>query len=177
MIKKIDLEEIRNCVPALSKSWSETRFEAVIFCLDHNNHESGIECLNTSNGINFELSWKEKVTNTIKRTWNDIQDATEIGAEGMAAVFVDRLTPYQIILRSAKKTGIDYWLGHINSEPLIFQKSARLEISGLINGSTNEFNARINKKKKQTKQSSNTNLPAYVAITDFGSPRIAFEKV
>jgi len=177
MIKNLDLEKIRNCIPALSKSWAESRFEATIFCLDHNKHQSGIECVHNGNNYNFKLLWKSKVTDTIKRTWNDIQDATEAGAEGMAALFADELTPYEIILRSAKKTGIDYWLGYKNSGHLIYQKSARLEISGLINGSNSEFYNRIKDKKKQTEKSLNTKLPAYIAITDFGTPRIAFEKV
>lgn len=176
-MKKIDLERIRDCTPALSKSWSEQRFEAVIFCLNHNSHQSGIKCRNTSGDSDYELNWDTEVNDIIKRTHNDIQDATEIGAEGMAAIFANELTPYQIILRSAKKTGIDYWLGNRNDGKLLFQKSARLEISGLIKGSDAEFRRRIKKKKDQTKQSVNTKLPAYVAITDFGEPRIAFEEV
>lgn len=177
MIKEVDLEKIRSCTPALSKSWSEARFEAAIFCLDHNKHEPGIECLHTSKQKSYRLSWVSEVSDTVKRTWNDVQDATEMGAEGMAALFADELTPYQIIIRAAKKTGIDYWLGHKDTGPLIFQKSARLEISGLIKGSNSEFETRLKKKKQQTEKSLDTKLPAYVAITDFGYPRIAFEQV
>lgn len=176
-MKRIDLEKIRNCTPALSESWSEQRFEAAIFCLNHNSHQSGIKCRHTSKDCDYELNWSTDVDDVIKRTHNDVQDATELGAEGMAAIFVNELTPYQIILRSAKRTGIDYWLGNRNNGKLLFQRSARLEISGLIGGSDSEFKKRIKTKKNQTKQSVNTKLPAYVAITDFGQPRIAFEEV
>ncbi|NJB87079.1 hypothetical protein GGR26_002856 [Lewinella marina] len=176
-MKKIDIEKIRNCTPALTKSWSEQRLEAALFCLDHNSHKTGVECLDTSQSLKYELRWHTEISEAMKRTHNDVQDATEMGAEGMAALFADELTPYQIIIRSAKRTGIDYWLGDKQRKILLYQKSARLEVSGLINGSDAEFARRIKKKKEQTMQSRSSKLPAYVAITDFGKPRIAFEKV
>lgn len=176
-MKRIDLEKIRNCVPALSESWAEHRLEAALICLDHNNHTKGIECIHTSKDKKYSLHWKTEVSDTLKRTHGDIQDATEIGAEGMAALFADELTPYRLVHRSHKGTGFDYWLGYETDGRLLFQRCARLEISGLINGSDAEFKRRISEKKKQTKRSESTNLPAYVSITDFGIPRIAFEKV
>jgi hypothetical protein len=177
MLKNLDLERIRDCSPALSKSWSEARFEAAIFCLNYNGHTSNIECEHTGNRNKYKLLWVSRVTDTIKRTCHDIQEATEHGAEGMAALFTKELTPYEMILRSTKRTGFDYWLGNLQNDTLIYQQSARLEISGLIRGSNSEFCSRIKNKKKQTEKSLDTKLPAYVAIIDFGTPRIAFEKV
>lgn len=177
MVKRIDLEGILHST-ALTSSWEEHRLDAAVFCLNHNKHKPGIGCWNTSNQ-EYGLFWSLKITPAIKRTFKDVPMATEMGAEGMAALFTDELTPFQVIERSAKSTGIDYYLAYRSSgaQPLIYQKAARLEVSGLINGSQSQFNKRIRDKKKQTLKSKNTGLPAYIAVTDFGVPRIAFEKV
>ena len=54
--------------------------------------------------------------------------------------------------------------------------SARLEVSGLINQNNSQYNYRIKQKKKQTKQSDNTNLPAYVAVVEFETPKATLTK-
>ena len=45
--------------------------------------------------------------------------------------------------RSAKGTGIDYWLGVGKDQRGVFQASARLEVSGILKGNESKINARL----------------------------------
>jgi len=56
----------------------------------------------------------------------------------------------------------------------IFQRSARLEASGIFRGSEAIIKARVNQKLAQTKPSDHVGLPAYVAVVEFSSPEARF---
>ena len=81
---------------------------------------------------------------------------------------VQELTDYTVIERSVKSTGIDYWLGF--EDDMLFQRKARLEISGILNGDERTINARVKTRLSQTGQSDSTKLPAFVFIVEFGTP-------
>jgi len=83
-------------------------------------------------------------------------------------MLVLHVTDYTVIERSKKLTGFDYWLGDKN-EKLPFINSARLEVSGILNGNEN-ISKRVNQKLKQTDPSDNTCLPAVVVVVEFGTP-------
>ena len=51
----------------------------------------------------------------------------------------------------------------------MLQKTARLEVSGIREGTTNAINKRV-KERVQTKQSDHLNLPAFVVVVEFGNP-------
>ena len=121
------------------------------------------------------LTWATQITEVEKRTWSDLQETTEKGAEGMAALLVTRYTPYKIIHRAAKGTGIDYWLGHQDAL-LPFQDAARLEVSGILKGTRTQLKSRTLMKIKQTEQSDDTDLPVYVVVMEFGQPRATLQE-
>lgn len=107
------------------------------------------------------------VTDEIKRTWGDLQDATEEGACAVAIVQVSKESKYKVIERSRKGTGIDYWLG--NKTSFLFQRKARLEVSG-TRLHEDELNKRLKVKIEQSKQSDSTMLPAIIVIVGFQQP-------
>ena len=65
-------------------------------------------------------------------------------------------------------------LGNKNSE--LFQKKARLEISGIMQGDDTGMWNRYNAKVMQTEQSDYTSLPAYISIIEFSRPKAIFKK-
>lgn len=175
-MKSVNLNEIKKEVPDLTKSWGQEKFDATLICLDHNKHKSPVTLkVEGQDRIDFILNWKNRITLRIRNTWKDLQEVTEKGAEGIAVLLVAHLTQYKIIQRSAKGTGIDYWMSEKDSI-LPFQNSARLEISGLLNKNDSDFRQRIKQKKKQTEQSDNTNIPAYIAVVEFESPKATLVK-
>jgi hypothetical protein len=143
--------------------------EAASICLDqfHEGNKVNIE-IQGEYKQNIELEW-EPINQQIKDNWGDIEEATEYGATCIAILLVEHLTDYQVIQRSPKQTGFDYWLGK-KQERFPFQKAARLEVSGILNGSKSQITQRINQKKIQTSKSDNTLLPAIIVIVEFSNP-------
>lgn len=170
-MESITLEGIKIYVPDLTENWSAERFDACLVCLNYNKHESGV--LLDVNGVikeSIKLEWTAEMNDKLIRTWRDIQEATEKGAEGMAVLLLKKYTPYKIIERAAKGTGIDYWLSEKMSL-LPFQYAARLEVSGQIGKNDTRYRAKILQKQQQTQQSDYTQLPVYVAIVEFATPK------
>jgi hypothetical protein len=87
----------------------------------------------------------------------------------VAILLIRALTGYTAIERSRKGTGFDWWLG---TEDNLFQGKARLEVSGILHGSTRRINSRIKVRTEQTKQSDNLAFVAYVVVVEFGTPRV-----
>ena len=107
----------------------------------------------------------------LKRSTEDLQEATEHGAEYISVLFAIEHTSYTVVRRSRKKTGVDYWLGKKEDE--LFQDAARLEVSGILNDKK-ALESRKKQKIRQTDQSDASSLPAYISIVEFGTPTIEF---
>jgi hypothetical protein len=108
-----------------------------------------------------------------QRTYNDLQDATEQGACGLAILLVRVLTGQVVVLRSRKGTGFDYWLGEDDDE--LFSGKTRLEVSGILAGNAGDITARAQEKKGQIAPSSQLG-PGYVVVVEFSAPVAHLEK-
>jgi hypothetical protein len=103
-------------------------------------------------------------------TWADLHEATEYGAYGVGIVVALRLTKKSRVERSVRGTGIDYWIGDGASRDGPFQRTARLEISGILNGDEAKIAERLRGKLSQSARSNSSRLPAYIAVIDFARP-------
>jgi hypothetical protein len=141
--------------------------QAASICLEDQKHKSGVK-LNVDGEYDgkFDLIWNI-VNEQMRRCWADIGFAVEQGAYGVAALLVPTLTGFELE-RSIRGTGFDFWLG--SKKDLLFQKKARLEVSGILKGSESEIKARVKQKKIQTRRSDRTLLPAYITIVEFSQP-------
>jgi len=166
----IDITEIFQGLPGLSKSSGQHLYEGCIVCLTRQKHKStGTDFLiYGDNDIACRLEWNDIFDDQLNRTWADQFYATEHGAVCLAILLALKLTEYTIIEKSARKNGFDYWLG--KKDDILFQKKARLEISGIFKGTERDVNARYKVKVKQTNQSDSLNLAAYVGIVEFSNP-------
>lgn len=102
----------------------------------------------------------DQITDQIRRTWNDIEEATEWGATGLAFVVILQHTEYTVINCSRRGTGFDYWLGHKEAaEKLVFQNEARLEVSGMLREEKDSrIKQRVREKLDQTARSDHMQL-------------------
>jgi len=175
-LKTVTLDGIKDGIPDLTKNWALERYDAALICLDHNNNKSGTT-LDIEGVVeeSVELRWSGNITSQMVNTWNDMQEATEKGAEGIAALLALNYTEYTIVMRSAKGEGIDYWLG--DKESNFPQFDARLEVSGLLKSNNSSFRQRIKEKREQAGQFNENNLPSYVAVVEFQTPKTAFIKI
>lgn len=152
--------------------------EAAVICLDNQGHKTGVS-LEIEGGLKGRiiLSWSTEVTTTMKDAWNDLQDMTEDGATYLAILIIHFFTSFKIIKRSQKGTGFDYWLGDKEDKNYPFQEKGRLEISGILKESKdNSIDKRIKVKLVQTKASDNLNLPAYIIVVEFSTPKSGVAK-
>ncbi len=173
----IDLNIIRTKpIPGITKAIAAHLYQACQVSLYLNNHSPSGTLLPVkgSKKKNYNLVWKGRVTSQTLRAWNDIDVATEHGAICIVIMLALDLTDYTVIERSKKGTGFDYWLGKPGD--VLFQRKARLEVSGKAKGSENELRRLYEVKLKQTDKSDHTKLPAFAGVVEFGFPSSFFGK-
>jgi hypothetical protein len=124
--------------------------------------------------MRFSIHW-DTVTDVQRRCYNDLQEATEDGACGVAILLIREIIGKKIILRSKKGPGFDYWIGDADDDELIFSNKARLEASGILKGDDKAINARLQKKTIQVKPSDKSGFRAYIAVVEFSQPRARVE--
>lgn len=169
----LDLNQLREGIPALTRALGEVHAECAAVCLDENGHGEVVSLhVRDHTGVQFELT-RSLVTETMRRAHYDKQKATELGACGVALLLTRELTGLTAIQQSRKGPGFDYWLGPEppSADALPFQHSARLEVSGILNGTESQFRARVKKKLAQSEPSDDTGFPAIAAVVEFGKPQ------
>lgn len=168
-LKTLQIYELKDQGYVPSPSISKYFAEAASVCLENQGHKQSV-VIKVSGEVNTELKLEwEEVTQQMKDNWADLQEATEYGATGLAILLVQSLTDYRVIQRSPKTTGFDYWLGE-KEDVYPFQKKARLEVSGILQGTRSQINRRLKEKLTQVKKSDATNLPALVVVVEFSQP-------
>lgn len=130
----------------------------------------------------FKLNWSSEANDNeqINRSWQDSIEATEFGATALSIALLLELTDYTVIERSPLGTGYDYLLGTEEVSSKLLIPKARLEISGIGKESTtNTVKNRVSVKLKQTNKSDSSNLPAFVVVIEFDTPKaqIAIKKI
>jgi hypothetical protein len=159
----------------LTPAAGESLAEAAYVCLEDQKHASGA-ILNVDGAFraSFKLTW-DAATAQMRRCWADPDEATELGACGIAALIVKRLTDLNIVYRSRKTTGFDYWLGPDDDDGgLLFQGRTKLEVSGIRSAGDAVVSAREKRKIRQVRRfekSTPPPLPAIIVVVEFGSPR------
>ncbi len=147
--------------------------EAASISFRRQGHASGSELrLIGIRSQSFRLRIQE-IDGQVERSWGDADEATEDGACGVAFLVLMLVSDYTVIERSAKGTGIDYWLGYRDADP--FERAARLECSGIANGPEGEARARVREKMKRAMKTGCA-TPVYVCVTEFSAPLTILER-
>lgn len=144
--------------------------EAAGVCLYHGQHRSGVQLLVTGHWQTSRALVFEEPSDQALRTHADLQEATESGACALAIAVARDETGMEVVERARKGTGVDYWLGHVVG---VFE--ARLEVSGILEGSDGQVARRARQKLEQMKRSDGDGIPGYAAVVEFASPRVFVE--
>jgi len=168
----LNIDALKTGMPGITPNIGAVYEEAAITCLEEAGHASGVDMnIDGDSILTMTVIWtKEGDAGQIARAWNDKDVAVEYGAYGIAALLVDSMTEYTVVERSQKGTGIDYWLGKKGSNEPLFQKKARLEVSGIRKGDDRNITARTHAKEKQIAPSDGS-LPGIVVVVEFSAPR------
>lgn len=171
-LPKLHLDDLKKGLPGVTPTMCKVHLETCLVRFYEGKHVSGV-ILQIKGDFNhqFMIVWTDEIDNQMLRTWNDPEETTEFAACGIAFLLILELTDYTVIKRSRKGTGFDYWLGDKDDmETLPFQDKARLEVSG-IREEEKESKIRARAKQKlQQSEKSNTHLPAYAVVVEFGIP-------
>lgn len=175
-MQELNIDNIKQGMPGITTAIGNYLLENCMVSLHASGHADGIAM--PVNGIldeMFMLRWDGKVTDQMTRSYQDDVETTEQGAVCISVLLATHLTDYTVIERSWRGTGIDYWLGYAD-DPLL-QRAARLEVSGIkTESATNTVLSRYEQKVQQTRLSDGTNLPAYISIVEFGTPKCLFNQ-
>lgn len=165
----MNLDELCNGMPGLTQSLGEVFRDAASVCLAHNRHVSDTE-LTVEGSLNdhaYSVKWPTP-TKQVTAAFGDLSEAVEWGACGVAALLMFHLTELVVVERSAKGSGFDFWLGEPDDEPL-FQEKTRLEVSGILNGSSTAVRERVKRKVEQMRDGG---VPGkgYAVVVHFAPP-------
>ena len=166
----LDLNDLASgLIPAVRQVVGAMLAEAAGVCLESQGHTQGVNLTVSGYGNNYHtLVWSSIPRQQIIDVWGDAEYTTEHGAAGIAILLAKKEIGYEVVRRSRKGTGFDYWLGDESDEP--FQDKARLEVSGIRNGDAGILNSRVSQKLRQVTRSDNLELSAYVIVVEFGQP-------
>ena len=168
---QLDLNHLGSgSIPGVSARLGAALAEAAGVCLESQGHAQGAE-LRVSGDVDraYEVVWP-LITIQSLRSWGDDREATEYGASAIAILLIERETPYSVVERSQRGTGVDYWLGDASDPKYRF--TARMEVSGIRSGDSGMIRARISEKSRQTESADleRGNLPVYIVVIEFGTP-------
>lgn len=146
--------------------------ENCMVCFHHNDHKSGVILAVTYNDsvINFEIFWDGEVTDQMLQAYTDTRRATDMAACAIALVLISELTEFIAVEQSAIGTTIDYYLTtQPVADDLIFNRTARLEVSGILTENEgNTVDGRI--REKTNRLVSEGDLRDFIAVVEFSKP-------
>ncbi len=185
----LDLNDLdTDVIPGITRERGNDMAQAGAVCLEEQGHSQCVAfTVRGSFRKVYTLVWPP-ATDQAKRTWNDLAEAAEHGAAGVAALLAIREIGCSPLLRSRKGTGFDYWLGDrdpsnaseaeqaatvalrsfLRDDNLVVR--VRLEVSGILEGNDSLVRRRRNIKLRQMSRSDTLGLPAYAMVVEFGRP-------
>lgn len=167
----VDLAALSEGMPGITHAHGQVLAEAAAVCLESQQHEPGVKFPQA--GLmpkDIHVGWKS-VDDQQRRCYADMQETTEWGACAVAILMIKEAMGKVVIERSKKGTGFDYWISDSDKDwdTLPFEGAARLEVSGILNGTKTQIDSRIKQKKNQIKPTDHL-ASGFVAVVEFGSP-------
>jgi hypothetical protein len=166
----LQLSKLAQGLPGVSPAAGAALMEAALVCLTSQEHQSGVELtVGGDFAATCRVEWATDISEQVRRTWADMEEATEAAACGIAFMLMLELTDYTVVERSRRGTGFDYWLDDKDSRFL--RHSARLEVSGIMRAvRESDIEYRLSQKVRQVEAAHYDRLPAYIIVVEFSRP-------
>lgn len=175
-LMSFSLEDLKKGCPGVTPDLGGFFAESGAVCLENQGHQREVNLkIYGDFQDSIKVTW-HPATEQMLKAYNDLQDATENGAYGMAILLILNLTEYTILQKSIKGTGFDFWLGKKGQTNLLFQEKIRLEVSGILKGDQKKVDQRFKEKSNQTNRSDDSGLDAIIAIIEFSLPLSKLQK-
>ena len=169
--RTLNLETLADGVPVMPPEAVGFYKHNCMVCFHNQGHRSGVGLLaeHEHSTRMFEVKWIGDVTAQILRAYGDMVKATEHAACAMAFLLVKEVTNFTAVEQSPRGTTIDYYLAPSRQDHLIFNHSARLEVSGILREDEgNTVDGRI--RSKLTRLKEDEGLETYIIVVEFSRP-------
>jgi hypothetical protein len=166
------LQDLTPDMTGMTIELRSTFAQAAAVCFESQGHTPGVALIIRGSQAGAHHAFWEPVSQMMRDSWDDPNEATESGAVGVAVVLVNRLLDKKVMKRARIGTGFDYWLAECKEEESVdmFEKTTRLEVSGIRQAEDRTVDARVEQKLKQTRRSNN-DFPVIVVVVEFGTPQ------
>lgn len=139
----------------------------------HHNSPTEFQLESRGEAQAVDLGWTP-TDGTLKRSYLNADDAKRDGAYAIALAVVEELENMVGVARCETKTGADYYVMPVGSDPESYLEEAyRLEVSGSDSGET-DVRYRLKQKQQQAKEGKSS-LPAFAAVVGFRAKLILLE--
>lgn len=176
----IDLRDFSVVGPRLHKSAADFFGTSASFCLRKHRARGAIVLRYSDSASEKRLRVAvHTITSAVRATFNDLQDATEHGAYGIALLTAAREMGAILAERTWKGPGFDFHLLPPGRKPNqdpddIFGDNWALEVSGILEGTDADVAARLRQKRKQVAKAAKVR-PTLVAVIEFSEPSTTLE--
>lgn len=150
----------------LTEAIAASYTEAARVCLDRH-HDSPIkfEIKNSDQTSETVAEW-ERTDERTRGAWANETEATEFGACACTIAAVELTNALVAVHRAETRTGADYYVAPVGSEPADLENCVRLEISGVDHGRASAVQQRLREKLEQAANGV-SNLPAMAGVVGF----------
>ena len=171
-VRKFALESLNERIPVIPEEAVGFYKHNCMVCFHHNGHKAGVTLTVNFNGTiwAFQVYWTGELTPQIEKAYREPKRATEFAACAITLILVRELTQYTAVEQSCIGTTIDYYLSlQAHTDDLIFNHTARLEVSGiLVENEDNKVEDRIKRKIRRLKPKGD--LLDLIAVVEFSKP-------
>ena len=176
-ILSLSLDTLTEGIPFICLGKEHEFVQRCVFMLDRYNHQSGVVLSfsrdNPVEAKKYNLLWSLLPSEQLKRSNSDVWKSTERSAEAIAFLIIRECTKYTAIEESARGNGIDYYL--CEQDDPSWRSCAKLEVSGIGEGSTGSIANRINEKKKRLHPSDPTKV--FIVVVEHSTPSVVMAVV
>jgi hypothetical protein len=175
----LDLHDLSACGPMLSRRAREYFGEVASFCLRQARPRGPVRIRFTAaSTVNELVVAVHAVTEAMRRTYADYQDATEHGAYGIALLVAATQLRMRFAGRCYKGPGFDFLLSPPGEDKVdpndIFADNWGLEATGILRGGEREIRDRFRIKRKQVALAARSR-PVLIAVVEFSAATAIFE--
>ena len=165
----IDLGDLGNGnVPGIPPDIGKFFEQAAVVRLESKDHQPGITLKVRGDNIrDYILNWTT-VSEQTRRLLREADTTTENGAIGVAFAVVHRETGFAVSSAHGKGGGggFDYWLADETTSHL----KARLEVTGISEGTDADIRARKEQKIEQIERSDSWGFSGLIVVVEFRTP-------
>ena len=172
----LNLDKLKMGLAGITSAKGFLYLEGAIVSLKKKGYSSGV-ILKVEGDFEMKMmiEWTEEVSQKTVDSWKEERYAANYGAVGIALLLYAELLGDSYFEEAQIGTGVDFWVSKNKTgqeDDLYIPKEARLEISGIGQEKIgNTVNMRIGKKRRQVSSSDTTDLPAWIIVVEFTTPK------